>query len=123
MVDNVIKYIYDCLAKKKTALASKQKVLNEQLEGVLVAFVESSHRAFKVEDSSTHLPGHIKDLLRLHASNFVQITKREMCNSMTYGGKTVMTVIRYVFQSSIDDMREEQNMWDSSRESLYYIAG
>ena len=76
-----------------------------------------------MEDSSTHLPGHIKDLLRLHASNFVQITKREMCNSMTYGGKTVMTVIRYVFQSSIDDMREEQNMWDSSRESLYYIAG
>lgn len=117
ILDSIVGCIHDCVAEEKTALASKQKLLTKRLEEVLVSFVESEYSSFKSDDQN-HLPGHMKGLIRLHATDFIRIMKREMCHNMTVGEEAVRSIIKHVFVTWLDDLRKEKVMRDSSRESL-----
>ena len=72
---------------KRTSLTINQKLLTKHLDEVLVSFVESEHSSFK-SGHQNHLPGHMKGLIRLHATNFIQILKREMCHNIAKGEET-----------------------------------
>ena len=46
------------------------------------------------------LPGHLRGVIRLHATNFIQITKQEMCHDIT-SGIQVKAILRHNFQADI----------------------
>ena len=87
MLDSVMRCVSECLVAKKTMLASKQKTLSKRLEEVLGTFVDANYTTFEVEKSEHHLPFHMKGVFHFHATNFVRITKREMCHNVTDGGR------------------------------------
>jgi len=121
-VDDVVRIVHECLVAKKSSLASKQKVLTRRVEELLVLFVKSNCGEFRLE-GALDLPGHLRDVIRLHAANFVRISKREMCHDITAGGTEVKSIVRYAFQMDMIQLRDMGQMRQSSREGLYYITG
>ena len=122
-MDSIITIVHECIVKKKTALPSKQKLLTRSLEDALVLFVNINYKSFNLEEGAFDLPGRVRGIIRLHATNFLRITKREMCHDITEGGTRVKSVVKYAFETDMVQLREEQCMRESSKESLYYITG
>lgn len=124
LVDAIVKIVHECITAKKSVLATRQKLLTRRMEEILVHFVESNCAKVKVELVGLYdLPGHLIGVLRLHATNFIRISKREMCHNITAGGTQVKEIIRYAFVTDMVQLRDMGNMRESSMESLYYITG
>ena len=122
LLDSIVTTVQACLVRKKSLLANKQKALTRSIEEVLVSFVESKYGKFSLV-GRVDLPGHLKGVIRLHATTFIRITKREMCHDITGGGTKVRCIVRHAFETGITDLTNEGAMRLSGRESLYYIAG
>ena len=122
-LESVITIVHECKAQNKHSLAAKQKLLTRRLEKVLVDFVESKHNEFNLEMGVFDLPQRVRGVVRLHASNFLRITKQEMCNNITGGGKKVQSIVKNAFSIGIDKIREENDMRNSGQETLYYVTG
>ena len=122
LLDSIMECVHDSLVTKKSSLASKKKAITKRLEEVLVIFVDSNYKSFE-EEALYDLPGHMRGVIRLHASNFLRITKREMCHNISDGGKKVKSIVKYAFETSMHDISVQNDMRDSGRESLYYITG
>ena len=122
LLDNIVTTVYDCLVTKKSMLATKQKVLTRRLEEVLVSFVDDNHGDFKASAES-RLPGYMRGVIRLHATNFIRVTKRKMCHNITDGGSQVRVIVRYAFETDLDTLWGEDRIRQSGRESIYYITG
>ena len=120
--DNAIKTIHACLATKKHALAAKQKVLTRCFEKLIVEFVDSNHSAFELVGQHD-LPGHLRGVLRLHATSFLRILRREMCHRIVEGGTRIRLIVKEAFGTDIIQLRDKVVMRKSGRESLYYITG
>ena len=109
LLDDIVTTVYDCLVTKKSMLASKQKVLTRRLEEVLVSFVDGNHGVFG-SSSDIQLPGYMRGVIRLHATNFIRITKREMCHNITDGGTQVRAIVRYAFETDLNSLWGEDSM-------------
>jgi len=46
-----------------------------------------------------------------------------MCHDITAGGTQVRLIVRYVFKTDLNQLRENGDMQQSSKEGLYYITG
>ena len=104
-VDDIVRIVHEYLVTKKSSLASKQKVLAQRVEELLVLFVKSNCGEFRLE-GALDLPGHLRSVICLHATNFVRIAKREMCHDFTAGGTEVKSIVRYEFQTDMIQLRD-----------------
>ena len=113
-----------CLATKKSNLPFRKKTLTNKLNELLSNFVSDHLDSFSDQGTDNcALPNHWKAVLRSHASNFLRTTKREMCNNLSEGFHQIKEIVHNAFTSDIVKLREEMKMQQSSKETLYYIAG
>ena len=118
-----MKCMDDYLVTKKSLLVNKQKMHSRRVEEAHVSFMDANYLSFKVEGLPYHLPGHMKGIFRLHSTNFVCLTKWEMCHNLMNGGKAIKVIVKRVFEVDSVVLREKQKIRQSGRESLYYITG
>jgi hypothetical protein len=113
-----------CLATKKSNLPFRKKTLTNKLNELLSNFVSDHLDSFSDQGTDNcALPNHWKAVLRSHASNFLRTTKREMCNNLSEGLHQIKEIVHNAFTLDIVKLREEMKMQQSSKETLYYIAG
>ena len=122
-MDSIVTMFHECIVEKKTTLSSKKKLLTRRLEEALVLFVNLNDKTFNLEGGAFDLPGRVRVIIRMHATNFLWITKREMCHDITEGGTRVKSIGKYAFKTDMVQLREEQGMRKSGKESMYYITG
>ena len=59
----------------------------------------------------------------MHVTNFIHLTKRDMCHNVTIDGKKVRKIVRHGLGVGISDTADKGEMRISDCESLYYIIG
>ena len=96
--------------KKKSLLAVKQKVRTRRLEEVFVLIVDSNYLELNLEGGAFDLPGHNMGVFFMHATNFLRITKREMCHDIIEGETRLKTIVQHAFETDMIQLKGEESV-------------